>query len=227
MSTLVPGWVERARLLQQAGPHAAAPEEIAAVHAAFYPNREAVCLTCPGKLGVAYMAIMRYLGSLPADSSTTLFASTIPMSKPKYSFTDSQQTYRPHNSPEVFSNANLTDGRVAMLLKGDPALALHFGITEAEGPQFVAEHEAEVAALAAATAPAPVSESTTATVTLTTSNPLADENSDVYKAEFAKLDALRREELDAIYTDEVKEGDAKSFPNKAELIKAILAFRAK
>ncbi|RPD46786.1 hypothetical protein DNI29_11515 [Hymenobacter sediminis] len=144
----------------------------------------------------------------------------------KYSFVKSDQTYRPHNSPVVFSNDNLTDARVAMILKGDPAAAVHFGISEDEGQQFVTDHAAEVEALAAAQASQNPANTTTLTIT-STSNPLADENSDEYKAEYGKLDALHRPELNTLYADEVKEGDAQSFANKGEIIKAILAFRAK
>ena len=45
--------LDRARLLLAAGPYGANTAEIAAVHAAIYPDREAVCQNCRGELGRA------------------------------------------------------------------------------------------------------------------------------------------------------------------------------
>ncbi|TGE07701.1 hypothetical protein [Hymenobacter fodinae] len=228
MSQMKGEWVDRARQIKLAGLSRTESSELAAVHAALYPAAEPVRVSCYKCVAEAFQAILRYLRTTSTDSSTsfpTVMSTATPSAERKYSFTDKSKTYRPHNSPVVFSNENLTDARVAMILKADPAAAVHFGISEDEGQAFVAEQAAAVEALKVATES--TGTGTTTTTVTTTVNPLANEQSDEYKAEYAKLDGLKREELDALYTDEVKEGDAKSFPNKGELIKALLAFRAK
>ncbi|TGE22831.1 hypothetical protein [Hymenobacter metallicola] len=220
-------WAERARQIKLAGLSRTDSAELAAVHAGLYPTAEPVRVGCYKCLAEAFQAILRAVRTL-TDSPNPSFPAPTAMNKVdrKYSFTDPKQTYRPHNSPVVFSNENLTDARVAMILKGDPAAAVHFGISEEEGQAFVGEQEAVLAALALGQQP---TDETGTTITIKTGvNPLANENSEEYKAEYAKLDTLKRDELDTLFSTEVVDGqDPKTFANKGELIKALLAFRVK
>ncbi|TGD80308.1 hypothetical protein [Hymenobacter wooponensis] len=195
-------WVDRARQIKLAGLMRTDSAELAAVYAALYPTAEPVRVGCYKCVAEAFQAVLRYLRTAPTDSSTSFSAvmsTATPKVERKYSFVDTNKTYRPHNSPVVFSNANLTDKLIGSILKSDPAMAVHFGISEEEGQEFVES--------------------------LNQTPPSAEEQrADAFK----QLEGLKRDELEGFYSSEVTDGqDPKTFANKTELINALLDSRAK
>ncbi|MCA8830280.1 hypothetical protein [Hymenobacter pini] len=192
-------WGQRAQQVKLLGLNRASAAEIGAVHAGLYPSAEAVRITCRKCVSDAFQAILRYLRTQSDTSPTT---SILPQTAMKqaltYRFADDKQTYRPHNSPTVYNNANLTDERVRTILKADPAAAAHFGISEEEGQAFVD----------AGTQPEPTAE-------------------ELRAEQFKQLDAITRVELDKLYVQEVPESDPKNFAKKEDLINSLLDFRAK
>ncbi|MDJ0367381.1 hypothetical protein QMK33_19710 [Hymenobacter sp. H14-R3] len=155
--------LDRARQLVAAGPYSARPAEVASVHAALYPGRDAVCQTCRHELGTAYFAIKRWADQ--QDSSSTIFSDNVKKSTVTARFHSDQLIYTPHGLGVAYSNANLTDKAARDILKADPDAAAHFAVlppaaTEGEDEQPLtpaqasAEKQAEKAEHPAPAAPA-------------------------------------------------------------------------
>lgn len=125
--------LERAQALVAAGPYDARPAEIAAVHAAIYPDRDAVCQTCRGELGRAYYAIQRW--ATQQGAAGTAHLSSTPMKQNSVArFKSSDTIYMPHGLGVAYSNANLTDKVARYILENDPdAKALFSELPPAEG----------------------------------------------------------------------------------------------
>lgn len=117
--------------------------------------------------------------------------------------------YFPFGIGVVYTNANLTDKIARRILKDDPDAARLFATLP--GPAPVKKEEGEKA-----------SKKATKATTATTS----DAHTTATDTTVVLSDSLHRDELEAIYADEVKEGDPKAFANKGELIAAIEKFRA-
>jgi hypothetical protein len=128
--------LDRAQQLVAAGPHSAA-SEIAAVHAALYPDRDAVCQTCRGELGKAYYAIQRWVSQ---QASSSLFSSTDVKKHTTARFHSDDLIYTPHGLGVAYSNANLTDKAARDILKADPDAAQHFAVLP---PEASDEEQAE------------------------------------------------------------------------------------
>jgi hypothetical protein len=110
--------LDRAQLLIAAGPYDARPAEIAAVHAAIYPERDAVCQTCRGELGRAYYAIQRWANQ--QNSFSTSISSTVKKSTVTARFKSDNTIYTPHGLGVAYSNTNLTDKAARYILENDP-----------------------------------------------------------------------------------------------------------
>lgn len=143
--------LERAQQLVAAGPYDARPAEIAAVHAAIYPDRDAVCQTCRGELGKAYYAIQRWAAQQGAASFAPLSLSTMKKPVSVARFKSAHTIYTPHGLGIAYSNDNLTDKAARYILKNDPDAAALFSELPPE-----AEDEELPASPAATPAPAPV-----------------------------------------------------------------------
>jgi len=116
--------IDRARQLVAAGPYSIRAAETAAVHAALYPGRDAVCETCPAELGKAYYAIKRWLDQ--QDSSSTSTNLTVNKTTSTARFTSDTLTYTPHGLGIAYTNDNLTDKAARYILKNDPDAAQFF-----------------------------------------------------------------------------------------------------
>jgi hypothetical protein len=137
--------LERARQLVAGGVYSASAAEIAAVHAAIYPSRDAVCQTCPGELGKAFYAIQRWATQQDSFSSTSTSSTVKNQSVARFHSDDI--TYTPHGLGVVYSNTNLTDKAARYILKTDPDAIQHFAVlppeaAEGEDEQLTATQQA-------------------------------------------------------------------------------------
>ncbi|MGI4870967.1 MAG: hypothetical protein ACRYFX_07295 [Janthinobacterium lividum] len=140
--------VARAQQLLAAGPHNAAPAEVAALHALVWPTREPVCETCRGELGKAYYALQRWVNQ---HNSSTL-SSSAPVKKTTTARFHSDETqYTPHGLGVTYSNTNMTDKAARDILAGDPDAKDFFSVLP---PAATAEDEAEDLATSQAATPA-------------------------------------------------------------------------
>ena len=126
--------LDRARALVAAGPYDARTSEIAAVHAALYPKRDAVCQTCPAELGRAYYAIKRWAAQQEAASTAPSLSSFMKKNAPAR-FKSDTTIYTPHGLGVAYSNANLTDSAARAILKADPDAADLFEVLPAEADE--------------------------------------------------------------------------------------------
>lgn len=127
--------LERAQALVAAGPYDARPAEIAAVHAAIYPDRDAVCQTCRGELGRAYYAIQRWAAQQDAASDAPLSLSTMKKNNSVARFKSDSTIYTPHGLGVAYSNANLTDKAARDIIKNDPDAKALFSELPAEADE--------------------------------------------------------------------------------------------
>lgn len=205
--TATPEWLQRAGLLKQAGANGLQPAELAAVHAGLFPDAEAVRTGCRKCVLDAYQAVLRAL-RLAAESDSSL-STSFAMSKNQARFLSDDTQYTAHNDITAYSNANLTDGVARRILASDPDAERLFetlpGEQEEEPGQSLSPN-GNVMKIA------PVDE---------------DESDEDESPKVVLSDRMHRDELEAIYYAEVPEGDAKDYANKADLIAAIEAFRAK
>lgn len=148
--------LERGRRLVASGPHSPNTSEIAEVHAALYPTRDAVCQTCPGELGRAYYAIQRWVNQ--QENSSTNSPSNVKKGTTARFHSDSL-IYTPHGLGIAYSNANLTDKAARDIIAADPDAAQHFAVLPAEAEESEdATPEAnrtQATALAATPSPSP------------------------------------------------------------------------
>jgi hypothetical protein len=140
----------RAQQLVAAGLYDARPAEIAAVHAAIYPDRDAVCQTCRGELGKAYYAIKRW-AEQPNSSSIISTSSTVKKNTSTARFKSDHTIYTPHGLGIAYSNDNLTDKAARYIIANDPDAA---GLFSELPPEASEEEEQPAQAVAPTPAPA-------------------------------------------------------------------------
>ena len=153
----------RARQLVAAGPYDARASEIAAVHAAIYPERDAVCETCPRELGPAFFAIQRWAAQQGAAGDAPFSPSF--MSQPQARFKSDTTVYTPHGLGVAYSNDNLTNKAARDILAADPDAADLFKVLppDATDEELAAEaaavqvHESPAASAPAKASAAPAS----------------------------------------------------------------------
>ncbi len=145
--------LDRARLLINAGPYNPRAAELAAVHAAIYPSRDAVCETCPAELGKAYYAIKRWLDQQDNSSSTS---TTSTVKKSEARFHSDTITYTPHGLGIAYTNDNLTDKAAHFILKNDPDAAQFFKVLPPDAEDGEDDEQQPVAEQALATDSTPV-----------------------------------------------------------------------
>lgn len=110
----------RAQQLVAAGPYDARPAEIATVHAAMYPDRDAVCQTCRGELGKAYYAIKRWAEQQGAASNAPLSSTPMKKTASVARFKSDHTIYTPHGLGIAYTNNNLTDKAARYIIANDP-----------------------------------------------------------------------------------------------------------
>ena len=124
-------WVERARQLKRAGAYGVSGAEVAAVHAALYPDAAPICSTCPGVILPAFQAVLRWLRL--HDSSTSFSSTAVANTTPTTAkFTSDDIEYTPFGLGVTYTNANLTDAAARHILKHDPDAARLFATLPAE-----------------------------------------------------------------------------------------------
>jgi hypothetical protein len=144
--------LDRARQLPAAGPYSIRAAETAAVHAAIYPSRDAVCETCPAELGKAYYAIKRWLDQ--QDSSSTSTTLTVNKNTSIARFLSESIILTPHGLGIAYSNDNLTDKAARYILKNDPDAAQFFKVLPPDAEEGEDETPAAGEATTQAAAPA-------------------------------------------------------------------------
>jgi hypothetical protein len=134
--------LDKAQQLVAAGVYSASAANIAQIHAAIYPSRDAVCQTCPGELGKAFYGIQRWATQQDSFSSTSTSSTVKNQSVARFHSDDI--TYTPHGLGVVYSNTNLTDKAARYILKTDPDAIQHFAVLPPEAAE--GEDDAPVAA---------------------------------------------------------------------------------
>lgn len=150
--------LDRAQQLVAAGPYDARPAEIAAVHAAMYPDRDAVCQTCRGELGKAYYAIKRWAEQQGAASNAPLSSTSMKKTASVARFKSDNTIYTPHGLGIAYTNDNLTDKAARYIIDNDPDAKALFSELPPEADDEDEQKASEAAPAEAPAAPAATGE---------------------------------------------------------------------